>query len=149
MLKRLTFTPVLDTAAYGAGDTLFITTAVGQLTHIGQPALLRAVAIHDKDDEGAAIKLYFLRENVTFGALNDAPSLSDANSVFVTGKLAVASADYLDLGGSKHAFYSDLAIPLGGAEGTGVLYMAATADATPTYTAVGDIVIDLWYQQIP
>jgi len=86
---------------------------------------------------------------VVFGVLNEAPSISDTNSVYVTGKLAVASADYLDLTGSKHAFYSDLAIPLLGADGTGIVYVAATADATPTYTAATDIVIDLWFEQVP
>ena len=84
MLKRLTFTPVLDTAAYGANQVLFATFAAGQLPLIGPGAVLIGATIHDKDDEATAFDLYFLRSNVAMGTVNEDPSITDANSLLPT-----------------------------------------------------------------
>jgi len=147
-LKRLTFTPVLDTGIYGANDTLFATIVAGELPNAGARCFLRSVIVHDKDDEGPQMTLWFLRSNVVFGVVNEAPSISDANSLFITGSLAIAAADFVDMGGAKVAVKQDLWIPLEAADGTANVYVAATTTGTPTYTAATDLVIDLFVEGI-
>jgi len=147
-LKRLTFTPVLSTSIYDANDTLFATILAGELPNAGARCFLRSVVVHDADDEGPQMTLYFLRSNVAFGTVNAAPSITDANSLFVTGSLAVAAADFADLGGAKVAIKQDLMIPLETADGTAEVYVAATTTGTPTYTAATDVVIDLFVEGI-
>jgi len=143
-LKRISFTPTIDTSIYASGDVLFATTEVVGAVPTAMSAVIRAVTLHDKDDEGVAIDLYFLRDNVSFGTINNAPSMSDADGDMVTSKVSIAAADYLDMGGVQVATVGDLYCPIEADPGTTKIYVAGVVNATPTYAAASDIVIDLW-----
>lgn len=146
-LVRQSFTPVLDTDQYASGDVLFVTTAVlGAIRHPDGKGVLRAITVRDKDDQGVAIIVYFLRANAALGTINSPASISDANADYITGWVDVAAASYDDLGGVKVAQETDLYVPLQAAAGGRTLYVAAiTSGGTPTHTASG-ITIDLWIE---
>lgn len=140
-------TPTLDTSAYTAGDVLFATTEIpnverGESTPQGQT--LVAVTLVDKDDEGAAITLYFFGSNVALGTINNAPNIADADAAACLGVVDIATGDYDDLGGVKVAHVRGINLPMCPASGTS-LYVAATCVATPTYTAASDLVLRLHF----
>lgn len=144
-LRRVTFTPAVSTSIYAAGDVLFITTeVVGALVKEGARGILRAVTVHDKDDEAANLTLYFLRSNVSLGALNDPISISDADCVNLTGAVLVDS--WFDTIANQQGFKSGLEIPLEGDGTDRSIFVAATTAGTPTYAAATDLVIDLWIE---
>lgn len=131
-------TPVCDTSAYGAGDTLFPTTEVpGACRLSGRPTELVSVTLLDEDDQTAAvIDLYFLRSNVVFGVANSAPSISDANAREIQGWVSLLAADFKDVGGAKVACVRNLGLLLQPTTGTSV-YVAGVCAGTPTQTASG------------
>jgi len=127
----------LDTSAYTAGDVL----AATQSFDLEQAAVLQSLVVIDKDDQKAALDLWFLDADVAIGAENSAPNLSDANAVNLLGRIPVAGADYFDFGGVSLAVYRDLYLPLRPALGTKLSYIAAVNGAgTPTYTAAGLVI---------
>lgn len=148
-IKIIDVTPTLDTSAYGAGDVLFATTEIPNVER-GEPVphgqILDAVTLIDKDDEGAAITLYFFDSDVALGTINNAPGISDANAAQCLGIVDIATGDYDDLGGVKVAHVRGLNLPMLPASGTS-LYVAATCVATPTYTAASDLVLRLHFTQ--
>lgn len=139
--------PVLDTSVYAAGDTLFDSTAVaGAVRTNGGTAVLRSLALLDKDDNtAAAIDLFFLRANVPFGTLNAAPSITDANGAKIIGFVSLVAGDFIDVGGSKVASKTGLNLVLSADSGT-TIYVAAVARGTPTQT-LGGIQLTLGVEQ--
>lgn len=144
---NLAVIPVLDTAIYAAGDTLFDATAVPAAVRTnGGTAILRSLALLDKDDNAAAgIDLFFLQANVPFGTLNAAPSITDANAVNILGFVSLVAGDFIDIGASKIASKSGLNMLLKAATGT-TIYVAAIARGTPTQT-LGGIQLTLGVEQ--
>ncbi len=129
----------LDTSIYAAGDVLSDVVAVSNVCrNIDEAALLRSLTLLDEDDQAAALDIYLLSANVTIGAFNGAPSISDANARNLLAKIAVAAADYVDLGGVRVASYNNLDRVLKPVSGTRDIYVAAVNGAgTPTYTVNG------------
>jgi hypothetical protein len=145
---RATFTPVLSTTpAYSGGDILFTTMPVyGAIRHPGGQAIIRGITLHDKDDIGAGITLYFMRSNVSMGTINAAPTMASADVDKIVSSLVIETTDYKDLGGVQVAFKGDLGVPIQSLVDTRTIYVAAVIDSTnKTYTASG-IVIDLWLE---
>ena len=136
-----TVTPVCDTSAYAAGDTLFDRTAIvitASQVQGGIKGRIASITIIDKDDQAAAgLDLYFLKEDVAFGTINAVPSISDANAEHLVGRVRLSSADWTDLGGVKYADLHNLNIPFMLAAGSTTLYVAGVTLGTPTQTASG------------
>jgi hypothetical protein len=133
-----TFTLSLDTSAYAIGDVLAATQAVADALRVNSgTGLLQSIKLLDKDDQGAALDLYFLNANNTIGTENDAVGVSDANADAILAKVAIGAADWTDLGGCRLAFMGNLAIPIQAASGTTTLYIAAVSQGTGTYSASG------------
>lgn len=130
----------LDTAIYASGDVLadsqVITNAM-RVNDIG--GILQSVTVIDQDDQKAAFFIYLLSANVSMGAENAAPSISDANALNILGPpIAIAVADYNDLGGVSVAGKDGLGKAVKPASGTRNLYVAVVnGTGTPTYTATG------------
>lgn len=150
LTRKATFTPTLQIAgAYTAGDVM------GGLQTLnvhsgGGGGVLRALKIADKDNEKAALTLYFFDSSPT--AIVDADPFTgvvDADALKLITKLNIAAADYTSV--STTFAYAYKAIDPGSIGGVdfvasaGLLYVYVTCDATPTYTAVGDLVFDLYY----
>jgi hypothetical protein len=139
----------LDTSAYVAGDVLADSQQVDAAlrTSNGTGALVSVVVV-DKDDQRAAFTIWFLDANVSMGTENAAPSISDTNAANVLGKVDVAVADYVDLGGVSVAFVAPtIPIPLKAVTGTDDIYVAVVNGAgAPTYTASG-VVLRLGIEQ--
>lgn len=148
-LRRVTFTPTISTDIYAANDVLFATVEVpGVLPKYGGTGILRAIAVHDADDEGSNITFYFLRSNVALGTINEAISITDANAKQITGAVLVDS--WFDLIGSQMGLETDLWVPLEGpGSGSKSIYVAATIADTPTFAAATNIVVDLWIEDQP
>jgi hypothetical protein len=139
-IQYIDVTPtVLNADAYDSGDVLFDTTQIADACQsINQPAVLQSLVILDEDDQTAAAwVLWFLRANVTFGTKDAAPSISDANSRNITGYVAVASTDFLDVGGAKVACLKNIGLVLPPVTDTRDIYVAATVTGTPTQTTGG------------
>jgi hypothetical protein len=130
-----TVTPVLDTNAYAAGDTLFATTAVTLVDNPqprGTRGIVRWAQILDKDDVGEACTLYFLKDNVTFGTANSTPSISDANAENIIGFVELSATK--DLGGCRFG-QAECYIPFSVTGGT--IYVAAVTTTALTHAASG------------
>lgn len=132
----------MDTAQYGDGDVLAAAQEITGVFQAGRPVELRSLALLDKDDQGGALDILFLRTSVAMGAENAALALTDAAADEIMGKVSVGTADYTDLGSSqfvqKTAAAGDagmglVLLPDGGSS----LYIAAISRGTKTYTASG------------
>jgi len=143
--RILRFTPVVDTAAYTAGDVLFGTTAVtvsDNPTAAARGTILTASIIDRADQASQTITLFFLRSNVSLGTINAAPSISDDNAAEIIGTCTVTTGT--DLGGCKYGETSGLVLPFELPAQT--LFVAATTAGTPTFAAASDIRVRLSLQ---
>lgn len=145
--KNIDVTLSLDTSAYTANDVLAATQAVaGALKTEGSVSILQSLQLTDKDDNTAAdIDLVFLSENVSLGAENGAPDITDANAAKILGIVKVPSANFVDVGGAKIATVNNIGLQLSAPTGTTV-YLAAICRGTPTQTASG-ITLNLGIRQ--
>lgn len=127
--------PALDTAAYTAGDTLFVTTEIPN-AFIGSRgnALLHSICINDKDDAESQIDLVFLRSNTNIGLLNNAPSISDANADEIIA--VVPCSTMYDMGGCRVLVANTVGQIVYCSSGTS-LWVAGITRGAPTHSATG------------
>lgn len=127
-----------DTSAYAASDLIANATELNQVTSQGlEEVELVSVTLYDADDQGAALTLVLSTASTSFGTLNAAPSLADADALNIVGAVALATTDYVDVGGSKIGFKNNVGA-LMRTNATGDLYAALINGAgTPTFTAAG------------
>ena len=99
---------------------------------------IESLTVIDQDDQGQVFDVWVLDANVTFGTENSAPSIPDANAVYILGKIPVAAADYVDLGGVKVASIRNIGLPIKPVDGGTSIYVAVTnGTGTPTFIAAG------------
>lgn len=132
-----TFT--LDTSIYASGDLLADPVELVSVFRVpGGRVILDSIVLIDEDDQGAALVCVFTTASTTFGTLNSAPNISDANLRNVQGHVAFATTDYVDCGGAKIGSKGNLGLMMEGASGATSLYVAlVNLTGTPTYTAAG------------
>lgn len=142
----ITCTPVVDTSALTAGDTIFDTTVLPNAVLLpGGTCVLESVTLLDKADQtAAAITLLFFDTLVTFGVVNAAPSITDADMLKCLGAVAFAAGDFVDVGLSKIGTKLAVGLMLKATVNSKALYVAAFAAGTPTEGAT-DIVIKLGF----
>lgn len=141
---RTTFINVdltLQAAAYDAADVIAETQVVeNAFRAIGLGGILQSVEVVDKDDQGVALDIYLLDENVSMGTENSAPSIADPSIASIMTRVQVGTGDYYDLGGGRIADLQNLARVIRPKPGTRDMYVAVVNGAgTPTYTASGVI----------
>jgi hypothetical protein len=128
----------LDTSAYAAGDVLADTQVVtGAMRTNDGTGVLHSIVLNDKDDQGSALDLVFLRANVSLGTENAAPSISDTDADNILGIVSVTALDWIDLGGCRMATKTNIGLLLRSGAAATTLWVAAIARGTPTHTASG------------
>lgn len=132
-------TLTLDTSAYTAGDVLAATQVVSNaLPATDTTSILQSIALTDIDDQGAAFDLHFFSANQSIGSENSAPDIDDTEVLDYLGTVAIATGDWIDLGGARVACIKNIGLVVKAASGTRDIYVAAVNGAgTPTYTAAG------------
>lgn len=132
--------PALDTFAYAAGDVLFDRTAldIGNYANPGQNAAQKirgrilSVGVLDKDDQGVGMDMYFLKSDVSLGAVNAAPSITDTNAEQIVGFVTVTASK--DLGGCRFGQADcDLRFSIVGES----LYLSGVTQGAPAHTDSG------------
>lgn len=138
----VTVTPTVDTSAYTSGDLLFRSVEIPSAVRAnGGTCILQSVVLLDKADQGVAMTLVFANANTPFGVPNSAPNPTDAGAATVLGHVAVATGDYVDLGGSKVAYITNLGVLMQADASATSLYVAGiNSTGTPTYGAASDLV---------
>jgi len=143
--KVVRFTPVVDTAAYAAGDVLFATTGVtvSSNTTAGARGTILSASILDRADTAEqTIRLFFLRSNVSLGTINSAISITDDNAAEIIGTASVTTN--IDLINSRMGEAQSIVIPFELNDQN--LYVAATTGGTPTLASASDIRVRLSVQ---
>lgn len=127
--------PTLDTVAYTAGDTLFVTTEILN-AFIGSHgnALLHSVCINDKDDVESQIDLVFLRSNTNIGIINNAPSIADASADEIIA--IVPCSTMYDMGGCRILIANTVGQTVYCSSGQS-LWVAGITRGAPTHSAAG------------
>lgn len=130
-------TPTLATPAYTATDLLFAATKIaGAVRKPSGYGRIASIAVIDKDDQGAALDLYFFSEAVTAGTPNLTPTLSDADAAKNLGFVSVST--YKDVGGAKLAYVKEADFsPIIRGDAAGDIYVAGITAGTPTHSANG------------
>lgn len=128
-----------DTSPLGANDVAVATQVIKDALGSDQEGgVLLSVQVIDKDDQKAALTLFFFDADVSLGTANAAPSITDADAARILGKVDVGTADYHDLGGVSVASPAFDPFGLKPAPATRNIYVAVRNGAgTPTYTANG------------
>jgi hypothetical protein len=135
VIKEVTLS--LDTNVYADGDVLADTQEVASaLRTTAGSGVIQSVVVLDKDDQGEALDLVFLKSNVSIGTENSAVSVTDANADEILGVVEVAATDWVDLVNSQIATMANLSIVLDGPTGTSI-WVAAISRGAGTYTASG------------
>jgi hypothetical protein len=143
----INFVPVLDTAAYAAGDVLSATAVISNVMRIndGRANLLSLTGI-DKSKQKPAMTILFYQTNVTSAAANAANNLSDADQLNLLGFHRILAADWIDYANNSICGFKGPTAPgllLEAATGTKDVYAVCILDAgTPTF-AVGDLMFKL------
>jgi hypothetical protein len=136
----------LDTSAYSDGDTLAETQEVPDVfLEANGKTMLVSLLLNDKDDQGVALDLVFLRSNVSLGTENSAPSITDGNADEIIGIINIASSAWIDLGGCRvatgtpsSAYVTGLPLLLTSEPSDSrSVFVAAITRGAPTYTAAG------------
>lgn len=126
-------------SALSAGEVIADLQAVeGAFRKFNAVQELQSVVLIDEDDQGTAVDLVFARASVVLGTENDVPSISDANSREIIGRVSIAAADFTDLGGTREATKVNVGLLMKAAAASTALYVGAiTRSGTPTYSASG------------
>jgi hypothetical protein len=143
----INFVPVLDTAAYTAGDVLAATALISNVMRIndGRANLFSLTGI-DKSKQKPAMTILFYQTNVTSAAANAANNLSDADQLNLLGFHRILATDWIDYANNSICCFKGPTAPgvlLEAATGTKDVYVVCILDAgTPTF-AVGDLMFKL------
>lgn len=127
--------PIDNGNALDAGDVIFDKTEIaGAARTSGGMTILQSLTVVDGDDNtAAAMTIVFLKASCTFGTIDSAPSISDADAAaYFAGSVVIASTDWIDLGGCKVATKAGIGLAM--APTATSLYVAAFGAGTPTYS---------------
>ena len=131
---QITSTPtVLNNDAYDANDVIVAETAITHqmFTQFGGPFKLEQIEFWDTNDQTAAILTFlFTSTNVVHGVKDSALSISDADSLFITGVYAAATAGQTDAGGVKYGLWNP---GIYVQPSSGSIYYSISSAGTPTY----------------
>ena len=87
----------LDTNVYADGDVLADTQEIANVFTVpGKCVILNSIFLLDKDDQGGALDLVFMRNATSLGTENAALNISDLNAGEIIGIVPIAAADYHD-----------------------------------------------------
>lgn len=139
-------TPVLDIAgAYTSGDVFFDATLVPAIVRAddAQGTLFSIIVIDKDNDTPVDVDLCFYRSNVSAGAANAVPSMSDADSLFFLGRVRINAVDWSISTGNQRVVNKTITDPGMGMHiipkaGTDDIYVVGYVLGAITKTAVDD-----------
>lgn len=141
MQSQISTKPVtlsLDTNIYASGDVLADTQEITACVPTpGGRVVVQSIVLNDKDDQGQALDLVFLKTAASIGTENSAVSVSDTNADQILGIVSVASDDWIDLGGCRVATKANIGLVAEAGPGSTSVFVAAISRGTGTYTASG------------
>jgi hypothetical protein len=136
VVKEVTLS--LDTNAYADGDVLAATQEVsGSVRVNGGTGVIQSLVVLDKDAQGQALDVVFLKANKSLGTENAAVSIADADADSILGIVEVLASDLVNLNNSLLATRTNLSVVVEAGSGSTSLYVAAISRGTGTYTASG------------
>lgn len=146
----ISLVPVIDTAIYAAGDVLFAPVLFPVVSQVGTGKKLRIrirdILVMDSDNEQALFDLMFFSANpASFGALNAAMALSDADMA-ASFRRIVPITSYTVLSTGLNAVAQPIFDPFTircAANALGFWVAGRVASGTPTFTAAGDLKLTL------
>lgn len=122
----------------GAGEVIADSQEItGAFRKLGATQELQSIVLIDEDDQGTAVDLVFMRALGVVGVENEVPSISDANSREIIGRISIAAADFTDLGGTREATLRNIGLLMKAGATTSLWIAAITRSGTPTYSAAG------------
>jgi hypothetical protein len=130
-------TPVMDTSIYADNDVAFVPIEIANVSDIagGTVKLVNAV-LHDADDQGTELEVFFTTNSGSVGTINGALNPTDAIADDIVGVAHFIT--YSDLINSQVCVLKDLNIVMKCAAGATSLYaFGVVRSGTPTYTASG------------
>lgn len=132
-------TLTLDTLIYAAGDVHSDVVAVpNAVRDNGGKAILNSLTVHDEDDQAAAgLDLVFFGANVSLGAKNAIPAISDVDARQILGIVSLVAGDFKDLGGVKVASLRNVGLLVEAGAASKDIYVQTITQGTPTQTANG------------
>ena len=128
---------VCEAGAIETGEVLTNTLEITDILRLaGGTGIIHSFKLNDKDDNGIALDVVFLRTNVSLGTKAVAVSITDSNADEILGIISVATGDWVDLVNNQTAFKSNLGI---GSKGDSLddLFVSIIARGSATFTASG------------
>src|SRR6187551_429080 len=104
-----------DTSAYASGELIADTQQLNAFFNQADgKGVINSITIFDAEDNTAAgYYVLFHQTSTSMGTENTTPNISDANAAAgILGYVAVASTDWLDIGGSKVACVRNIGLPV-------------------------------------
>ncbi len=125
-------TVTVDTAAYANGDLLFNPTAIAVGKHPNDAVNLLSLTIVDPDGQKTAMDIFFTSSSTSWGTLNAAASISEANAQNIQSVAEIAVADWVDTAGVDvvHTEHSDV---LQAEDDTNQVYVAGVVRGAATF----------------
>ena len=145
----ISVTPAISAAGiYAAGDALggLLTFANAADSDYGS-GVIQALVVIDNDQEMDGLELHLFNQAFTPTANNAPFDPTDADLENWIGFLEVAAGDYADLNDNSAAILRNQNLPFNLVSGGTSLFGQLVTRATPTYTAVDDIIVKLIIQQ--
>jgi hypothetical protein len=125
------------TSILADGDVIADTQLVdaGFFDPMHQSAIVQSCHVFDGDDQGIAMDIVLLNQNVSVGTENAAVSITDANALSIQGIIVVATGDYVNLIASQYASpqFNPFIISADTVLKRGLWAAAITRGSTPTY----------------
>lgn len=134
-ILQITFS--LDTAIYASGDVLADTQEIANAVQLANGiGVLQSLVLNDKDNQRIALDLVFFSANVSLGAENAPPTITDANADSVLGIVSVLSSDWINLGNCGVATIPRVGMEIK-ADANKSIWVGAITRGAPTHTASG------------
>lgn len=138
--KTIVFNVTLstDTAAYASGDLIADTQQLDAFFRkVDGTGIIQSITITDEEAQGVAMYVLFMKTSTSLGSENSAPNITDANlSAGLIGMVAVETADWITVSGTKVACIKNIGLPVKAVSGTDDLYVAVlNSTGTPDWDA--------------
>lgn len=136
-VKEITLT--LDASVgYASGDVLAATQEITDAMRAnGGTGVVHSLVVLDRDDQGVAMDIMFLKTNVSVGTENAAISITDANADEVLGIVEITAGDFVDLVNSQLVTKTNVGLTVGADTGSKSLFLAALSRGAASYTSWG------------
>jgi hypothetical protein len=149
-IRYVTQTFAIQTTALDTGDVIASTQVIANACPAADvPVELVSMVFIDVDDQKAIASVVFFDDDTVLGTEDSAPDIDDTEALTVQGVIAMAVADYVDLGGASVVTKTNIGLILKPKSGMRDVYAAlyTPATSTPTY-AGGAITVRYGFRKV-